>query len=31
MFDEDTQEMVNIYDLERRKIEADKIEEDLPF
>lgn len=31
VFDEDTQEMVNIYDLERRKIEADKIEEDLPF
>ena len=31
MFDEDTQEMVNICDLERRKIEADKIEEDLPF
>ncbi len=31
VFDEDTQEMVNIYDLERRKIEAGKIEEDLPF
>ena len=31
VYDEDTQEMVNIYDLERKKIEADKIEDDLPF
>lgn len=31
VYDEDTQEMVNIHDLERKKIEADKIEDDLPF
>ena len=31
VYDDDIQEMVNIYDMERKKMETAKIEEDLPF